>query len=90
MTHRQIHLAGFLIAVADQDKVFVNETRTPGYAVLNIAGSYVISQKHFAHVFSFNAFNLTDKLYYNHNSFIKDISPEIGRGIRVSYTVRFF
>lgn len=79
-----------VIGVADQNKVFVNETRTPGYAVFNVAGSYVISQQHFAHVFSVNAFNLTDKLYYNHNSFIKNISPEIGRGVRLSYTMRFF
>ena len=88
--HRNLSVRPEVIAVADQDKVFVNETRTPGYAVFNVSGSYVIAQKHFAHVFSVNAFNLTDKLYYNHNSFIKDISPEIGRGVRFSYTVRFF
>lgn len=88
--YKNLSIRPEVIAVADQDKVFVNETRTPGYAVFNVAGSYVITQKHFAHVFGVNAFNLTDKLYYNHNSFIKDISPEIGRGVRFSYTVRFF
>lgn len=88
--YKNLSIKPEVIAVSDQDKVFVNETRTPGYAVFNVTGSYVISRKHFAHVFSVNAFNLTDKLYYNHNSFIKDISPEIGRGIRLSYTVRFF
>ena len=88
--HGNLNVRPEVIAVARQDKVFVNETQTAGYAVLNVTGSYVISQKHFAHVFSVNAFNLTDKLYYNHNSFIKDISPEIGRGVRFSYTIRFF
>jgi iron complex outermembrane receptor protein len=78
------------VAVGDQDRVFTNETPTAGYGVFNIAGTYVIPAKHFAHVISVNAYNLTNRLYYNHISFIKDISPEIGRGVRVSYTVRFF
>jgi iron complex outermembrane receptor protein len=36
------------------------------------------------------AFNLGDRLYRNHMSFIKDFAPEIGRGIRMNYTVRFY
>jgi iron complex outermembrane receptor protein len=78
------------VAVGDQDRVFTNETPTPGYGVFNISGSYIIPAKHFAHIFTVNAFNLGNRLYYNHISFIKDISPEIGRGIRLGYTVRFF
>lgn len=78
------------VVVGDQDRVFTNETPTAGYGVFNISGSYVIPGKHFANVITVNAFNLTNRLYYNHISFIKDISPEIGRGVRVSYTVRFF
>ena len=78
------------VAVGDQDRVFTNETRTPGYGTFNIGGNYVISSKHAAHIFSVNAYNLNNKLYYNHISFIKDISPEIGRGVRFGYTVRFF
>lgn len=78
------------VAVGDQDRVFTNETRTPGYGTVNLGGNYVLSTKHAAHIFGVNAFNLNNKLYYNHISFIKDISPEIGRGVRFSYTVRFF
>jgi len=52
--------------------------------------SYIIPSKHTANVFSVSGYNLNNKLYFNHISFIKDISPEIGRGIRFSYTVRFF
>ncbi len=78
------------VAVGRQDKVFDNETQTAGYGTVNIVGSYTIGRQHYAHIFSVNAYNLTDKLYFNHISFIKDISPEIGRGIRLSYTVRFF
>ena len=31
-----------------------------------------------------------DRLYRNHVSFIKDLAPEIGRGIRFSYAVKYF
>jgi len=90
-----LHIKSFsfrpeFVAVATQDRVFVNETPTAGYGTANFTANYVISKKHFAHIIALNAFNLNNKLYYNHISFIKDISPEIGRGIRFSYTVRFF
>ena len=78
------------VAVGDQDRVFINETRTPGYGMVNVSASYLIPTQHFAHIFSVNAYNLTDRLAFNHISFIKEISPEIGRGIRLGYTVRFF
>ncbi|MGH9804796.1 MAG: hypothetical protein ACRD4D_06465 [Candidatus Acidiferrales bacterium] len=42
------------------------------------------------HVISASLFNLGDRLYRNHLSFIKDVAPEIGRGVRAGYTVRFF
>ncbi len=76
--------------IKDQDRVFPTETRTAGYALFNIISSYTIAQPHYLHVFSVNAFNLGDRLYRNHLSFIKDLAPEIGRGVRFSYTVRFF
>ena len=79
-----------LIMSQDQDRVFPLETRTPGYLTFGIAGSYTIAQQHVAHVISVNAFNLGNTLYRNHLSFIKDFAPEIGRGVRVAYTVRFF
>jgi iron complex outermembrane receptor protein len=78
------------VFAADQDKVFPLETRTAGYGIVNVAGSYTIGKQHFAHIFTFNAYNLTDKLYRNHLSFIKELAPEVGRGIRFGYTVRFF
>lgn len=78
------------VAVAKQERVFTNETPTAGYGTANFSANYVIAQKHFAHILSLSGFNLNNKLYYNHISFIKDISPEIGRGVRFSYTVRFF
>jgi iron complex outermembrane recepter protein len=70
--------------------LFTNETPTAGYGTANVSTSYIISRKHFAHIFSLSGYNLNNKLYFNHISFIKDISPEIGRGLRASYTVRWF
>jgi len=79
-----------VLFAADQDKTAPLETRTAGYGIVNVAGSYTIGRQHTAHIFSFNAYNLTDRLYRNHLSFIKELTPEIGRGIRFGYTLRFF
>jgi iron complex outermembrane receptor protein len=35
-------------------------------------------------------FNAGDRLYRNHLSFIKEQAPEIGRGVKFTYTMRFF
>ncbi len=78
------------VAVSRQRKVFAPETPTDAYALFNLDGSYTITQEHFAHVFSLNTFNLGNTLYRNHSSFIKDLAPEIGRGVRFVYTLRFF
>lgn len=88
--YRNFSIRPEFVAVGRQDRVFTNETPTAGYGIFNIGGSYVIPGKHTAHIFSVNAFNLGNRLYYNHVSFIKDIAPEIGRGMRVTYTIRFF
>jgi iron complex outermembrane receptor protein len=73
-----------------QQNIFTTETPTAGYAVFNLSGSYLIARQHSAHIITFNAFNLGDQVYRNHLSFIKDFAPEMGRGVRVTYTVRFF
>lgn len=73
-----------------QNDVFPTETRTAGYSVFNVSASYGFSQQHAAHVISVTAFNLGDRLYRNHLSFIKELAPEIGRGVKATYTVRFF
>lgn len=79
-----------VVMAADQDRLFPTETRTAGYAVFGLSGSYLLARKHAAHIISFNAFNLGDRLYRNHLSFIKEFAPEMGRGLRVTYTLRFF
>ena len=73
-----------------QERLFPTETPTAGYTVFNLSGSYLLAKGHAAHVISFNFFNIGDRLYRNHLSFIKEFAPEMGRGLRVTYTLRFF
>ena len=80
----------FLRLANQQDRLFPTETRTAGYAVFNINASYTLTRRHMVHIFGVDAFNLNDRLYRNHLSFIKDRAPEIGRGVRFTYTMRFF
>jgi iron complex outermembrane receptor protein len=79
-----------VVMTQDQNRLFPNESRTAGYTVFGLSGSYLIARQHQAHIISFNAFNLGDRLYRNHLSFIKEFAPEMGRGLRVTYTFRFF
>ncbi len=78
------------IIAAEQDDIFPTETSTSGYGLFNLNASYTVARAHYVQVFSVSAFNLNDKLYRNHLSFIKDLAPEIGRGVRFGYTLRFF
>lgn len=79
-----------VVVAQDQNRLFPNETRTAGYGVFGVSGSYLIAGQHAAHIISFNAFNLGNKLYRNHLSFIKEFAPEMGRGLRITYTLRWF
>ncbi|MFN0139781.1 MAG: TonB-dependent receptor [Pyrinomonadaceae bacterium] len=78
------------VAVGRQTRIFTNETPTAGYGTVGLVASYILTSKHTANIFSVNAYNLNNKLYFNHISFTKDLSPEIGRGVRFTYTIRFF
>ena len=47
-------------------------------------------RQHMAHMLSFTGYNLTNALFRNHMSFIKDLAAEMGRGVKVGYSLRFF
>ncbi len=89
------HKGGFglrpeLVLSNAQSQLFPTETRTGGYAVMNFAASYNRTAGRRLNVFSFEVFNAADRLYRNHLSFIKALAPEIGRGAKLTYTIRFF
>jgi iron complex outermembrane recepter protein len=79
-----------LIFADRQSKTFTGESETAGYVLGNIKASYSITRGRLIHQFAVNTFNLGDVLYRNHSSFIKNLAPEIGRGVRISYRLRFF
>lgn len=79
-----------VILAQSQTGVFDTETPTAGYAVMNLQGSYTLAQQHRLHVFSVNMFNAGNALYRNHLSLLKSFAPEIGRGVRFSYTLQVF
>ncbi|MGQ9896349.1 MAG: TonB-dependent receptor domain-containing protein, partial [Acidobacteriota bacterium] len=89
-TFRRLRLMPEVILANRQERVFTLEEPTAGYTVVNLIGSYTVTTSHTAHVFSVTGFNLGDRLYRNHLSFIKAFAPEIGRGVRLTYTMRFF
>ena len=90
LPYRGVTVTPELVFASTQNRLFRDETATKGYSVFNLRGSYVWPTQHMAHVFSVSAFNLTNTLYRNHTSFIKDLAPEIGRGVRMGYSLRFF
>ena len=79
-----------IIMAAAQDNIYPTETRTPGYTTVDLDASWTLARTHSMHVFSASVFNVGDRLYRNHLSFIKDLAPEMGRGARFSYSLRFF
>jgi len=79
-----------LMFAGRQDRIFRGETETRGYSVVNLDASYIWPRQHVAHVLSFTGYNLTNALFRNHTSFIKDLAPEMGRGVKVGYSLRFF
>ena len=90
LRYKSLLLNPEIVMANRQDRLFPTETPTAGYAVANLSGSYLIAGQHRAHILAFNFFNVGNTLYRNHLSFIKEFAPEMGRGFRATYTLRFF
>ena len=88
--HGGLSLRPELVVAGEQTDLFPTETPTDGYQVVNLKASYAFTAGNVLHNFTVNAFNLTDELYRSHTSFIKDRAPEIGRGVRFTYSLRLF
>mgnify|MGYP001594569189 CR=1 FL=1 len=88
--YKQLSLRPGLVLANAQRKIFPSETPTAGYALVNLDASYTIPRQHFIHVFAASLFNAGDRLYRNHLSLIKELAPEIGRGVKFTYSLRFF
>ena len=88
--YRGLTVTPEIVWATAQDDVFESETPTAGYTIVKMTGSYIWAKAHIAHILTMTAYNLTDRLYRNHSSFIKDLAPEIGRGVKIGYSLRFF
>jgi iron complex outermembrane receptor protein len=73
-----------------QSDVFRDETQTAGWGTFNIGASWQRSSSHGSHLIAVQGYNLTNETYRLHTSFLKDLAPEMGRGIRATYSFRFF
>ena len=77
-----------MIAAAKQDRLSTNETATDGYTLLRLYGSYSFDSGGAVHTITARLDNVTNELYRNHLSLIKDLVPEMGRNFKVVYSVR--
>jgi iron complex outermembrane receptor protein len=78
-----------VVFAAEQDRVFEDEEPTDGYGLLKLFGSYTFVTRRVASTLTVRLDNVTDELYYNHLSYIKQFVPEMGRNFRVIYSLGF-
>jgi len=78
-----------VVAAASQERVFGAETPTDGYGLLKAFGVYAKPIGHQVHTITVRVDNATNETYFNHLSFIKALTPEMGRTLKVVYGVRF-
>ncbi len=90
LRYKNFNVAPEAIIARRQDRTFSFETPTDGYVTMNLRAGYTMVRQHAIHFFGVNWFNANNRLYRNHLSFIKDFAPEMGRGVAVSYSMRFF
>ena len=88
--YRGLSLRPELLLAGAQDRLFHQETRTAGYSLIGLNASYTIPRRHATQVLSVSTFNLADRLYRNHCSFLKELAPEMGRGVRINYSIHFY
>jgi iron complex outermembrane receptor protein len=73
-----------------QGRVFRDEDPTAAWTTFNLGANWQHGSSHASHLVAVQAYNLTNEEYRLHTSFIKDLAPEVGRGVKVTYTVKFF
>lgn len=74
---------------ARQNRTGDFEEPTPGYAIGELTAGYRIAAGGRIHAITLRVDNLFDREYRDHLSRIKDIMPEPGRGIHLTYRLSF-
>ena len=78
---------------ARMDRLYVGETPTDGFGVLNLTASRTfvgLFGNHTISNVSLEMFNVTNAVARPHTHLLKELMPEIGRGLRISYSLGFF
>lgn len=72
-----------------QDRVFGAEEPTEGYTLLKLYGSYSFQTGGATNTVTLRVDNATNELYYNHLNYLKSVLPEMGRNVKLVYSVGF-
>jgi iron complex outermembrane receptor protein len=82
-------VGGSVTTVADQTRVYGEETPTDGYTTGRLFVSYAFDRGGVLNTITGRVENAGNTLYRNHLNYLKDVLPEIGRTFRLVYTVGF-
>ena len=82
-------LGGDVVGTGKQDRVLGAETPTDGFTLLKLFASYSFVSGRAVSTITARVDNVTDTLYRNHLSLIKDVVPEMGRNFKLLYNVKF-
>lgn len=82
-------VSGEVAIAGEQDRLGPFETPTDGYAVVDLSGGVRLTVNGRLNVITVSLDNLTDTRYRNHLSRVKEIMPEAGRGLSITYRVIF-
>jgi iron complex outermembrane receptor protein len=80
---------GEMLVAAKQDRIFAGETPTDGYRLLKLFASWSFGTPQVTNTITARLDNAADELYRNHLSLIKDVVPEMGRNLKLLYSVKF-
>jgi len=87
--YNAFQVGGSVTAVAKQDRVLGIETPTDGYGSLRLYAAYSVQTGRALSTITARLENVTDELYRNHLSYIKDLAPEMGRNFKLLYNIKF-
>ena len=87
--YNAFQVGGDVTATAKQDRVFSAEDPTDGYQLLRLFAAYSYQTGGALSTITARVDNVTNELYRNHLSFIKQLVPEMGRNFKVLYNVKF-
>ncbi|MBI4264156.1 MAG: TonB-dependent receptor [Acidobacteria bacterium] len=80
---------GEVVGTARQNRVVGAEDATDGYALLKLFASYSFVTGGATSTLTARLDNVTDELFRNHLSLIKNVVPEMGRNVKLLYNVSF-